>query len=43
MSIVLRMENITKRFGRVTANKNVNLSWKGEVHTLWENGAGKAL
>lgn len=44
MSIVLRMENITKRFGRVTANKNVNLELeKGEVHTLLgENGAGKS-
>lgn len=44
MSTVLRMENITKRFGKVTANKNVNLSIeKGEVHTLLgENGAGKS-
>lgn len=44
MSTVLRMDNITKSFGKVVANKNVNLSVeKGEVHTLLgENGAGKS-
>ena len=44
MSEFLRMENITKRFGKVFANKNINLSIeKGEVHTLLgENGAGKS-
>ena len=44
MSEFLRMDNITKRFGDVFANKNINLSVKkGEVHTLLgENGAGKS-
>lgn len=44
MSTFLRMENVTKSFGNVAANKNVNLSIeKGEVHTLLgENGAGKS-
>lgn len=44
MSTVLRMENITKSFGKVVANKNISLSIeKGEVHTLLgENGAGKS-
>ena len=44
MSEFLRMDNITKRFGDVYANKNINLSIKkGEVHTLLgENGAGKS-
>ena len=38
------MDNITKKFGKVAANKNVSLSIeKGEVHTLLgENGAGKS-
>ncbi|WP_242832401.1 ABC transporter ATP-binding protein [Desulfosporosinus orientis] len=38
------MENVTKSFGKVVANKNINLSIeKGEVHTLLgENGAGKS-
>ena len=40
----LRMENITKRFGDVFANKDINLIInEGEVHTLLgENGAGKS-
>lgn len=40
----LRMENITKCFGDVYANKDINLIVdKGEVHTLLgENGAGKS-
>ena len=44
MSEFLRMENITKRFGKVYANKDINLSVRrGEVHTLLgENGAGKS-
>lgn len=44
MSTFLRMKNVTKSFGKVVANKNVNLSIeKGEVHTLLgENGAGKS-
>ena len=38
------MNNITKRFGKVTALKDVNLEVKqGEVHALvGENGAGKS-
>ena len=44
MSEFLRMDHITKRFGDVYANKDINLSIKkGEVHTLLgENGAGKS-
>ena len=43
-SEVLRMEHITKQFGSVYANKDVNFSVRaGEVHTLLgENGAGKS-
>ncbi len=41
---VIEMRNITKRFGNVTANENVNLSlYPGEIHALLgENGAGKS-
>ena len=41
---ILRMEHITKQFGYVYANRDVNLSvLEGEVHTLLgENGAGKS-
>lgn len=44
MEDILRMEHITKRFGSVYANKDVNLTVRrGEVHTLLgENGAGKS-
>ncbi len=41
---LIKMENITKRFGTVLANKNINFSVKqGEIHALLgENGAGKS-
>ena len=44
MDEILRMEHITKRFGDVFANRDVNLDVRrGEVHTLLgENGAGKS-
>ena len=44
MAELLRMENISKRFGPKYANKDVNLTVsEGEVHTLLgENGAGKS-
>jgi general nucleoside transport system ATP-binding protein len=40
----ISMKNICKSFGKVQANKNVNLSVKsGEIHALLgENGAGKS-
>lgn len=40
----LTMENITKKFGDVVANNNVNFNVKGgEIHALLgENGAGKS-
>ncbi|WP_277409567.1 hypothetical protein [Lacrimispora xylanisolvens] len=43
MKELLKMEQITKQFGDVYANRNINLSvMEGEVHTLLgENGAGK--
>ena len=39
----VKMENITKRFGKVTANKDVTLElYKGEILSLLgENGSGK--
>jgi len=41
---ILRMVNITKRFGSLIADDNVNFSVKkGEIHSLLgENGAGKS-
>lgn len=44
MKELLKMEQITKQFGDVYANRNINLSvMEGEVHTLLgENGAGKS-
>ncbi|HCD43324.1 MAG TPA: heme ABC transporter ATP-binding protein, partial [Lachnoclostridium sp.] len=44
MKELLKMEHITKHFGEVYANRNINLSvQEGEVHTLLgENGAGKS-
>ena len=41
---VLRMEHITKKFGSVYANRDINFDVRaGEVHTLLgENGAGKS-
>lgn len=44
MNEYLKMVDITKKFGDVYANNNINLSIReGEVHTLLgENGAGKS-
>lgn len=44
MKEFLRLENMTKKFGDVYANKDINLTiMEGEVHTLLgENGAGKS-
>ncbi|WP_312428887.1 ABC transporter ATP-binding protein [Lacrimispora sp.] len=44
MKELLKMEHITKHFGEVYANRDINLSvQEGEVHTLLgENGAGKS-
>ncbi|WP_312940803.1 ABC transporter ATP-binding protein [Oscillibacter sp.] len=44
MEELLRMEHITKQFGSVYANRDINLDVRrGEVHTLLgENGAGKS-
>lgn len=40
----IRMENISKSFGKVLANKNINFeALRGEIHALLgENGAGKS-
>ena len=42
--LILEMKNITKTFGSVVANKDVNLElYAGEIHALLgENGAGKS-
>lgn len=43
-NISIRMENISKSFGKVLANKNINFeAANGEIHALLgENGAGKS-
>ena len=42
--VSIKMENITKHFGKVIANKNISFEAKsGEIHALLgENGAGKS-
>lgn len=42
--VSIKMENISKSFGKVLANKNINFEAKsGEIHALLgENGAGKS-
>ena len=44
MEELLRMQNVSKQFGDIYANKDINFTVKkGEVHTLLgENGAGKS-
>ena len=41
---LLKLQNITKKFGNVVANDHINLSvGKGEIRALLgENGAGKS-
>ncbi len=43
-NLILEMKNISKRFGNVEANYNINLQlYAGEIHALLgENGAGKS-
>ena len=43
-NIAIQMENISKTFGVIKANEDVNLTvYNGEVHALLgENGAGKS-
>ena len=42
-TVALELKNITKTFGEVVANKNVNLElYRGEILSLLgENGSGK--
>ncbi|HML36298.1 MAG TPA: ATP-binding cassette domain-containing protein, partial [Bacillota bacterium] len=43
-NVAIQMENISKTFGVIKANEDVNLTvYNGEVHALLgENGAGKS-
>jgi len=44
INVSIKMDNISKSFGKVEANKNVSFeTYKGEIHALLgENGAGKS-